>query len=277
MAIRFGQRALEIDPQYARAWALIAVCQSALRLRGQSDELGLAAADRALSLDPTLAEAHSAKGRVLADLGRHDEAFVEFEELIRLDPDSHEVRFNFGRTCFQLGRYEAAIEHFARSAALIEEGFGSLNYLAQIYQILGRDEEAKAAARQGLDRIEKEIALHPDNALALSWGVGLLVQLGDRERAKEWVATALIVEPNDAVNHFNLACSLAQMGDTDSALDLLETAASKMSALAVVSWIKNDSDLAPLRGHPRFQALLAREEARSAAAQSEQSNGAERR
>ena len=48
-----------------------------------------------------------------------------------------------------------------------------------------------------------------------------------------------------------------------------------MSALAVVPWIKNDSDLAPLHSHPRYQALLAREEARLAAAQAEQSNEAE--
>src|SRR5262249_24764873 len=65
IAIRFGQRALEIDPQYARAWVMIAVCQSALRVRGRSDESGLTAAEMACSLDPTLAEAHSARGRVL--------------------------------------------------------------------------------------------------------------------------------------------------------------------------------------------------------------------
>ena len=64
------------------------------------------------------------------------------------------------------------------------------------------------------------------------------------------------------------------MGEAERALDLLETAASKMSALAVVNWIKNDSDLKPLHDHPRDRALIAREELRSAAAKSEQSNDA---
>jgi adenylate cyclase len=275
IAIRFGRRALEIDPQYARAWVLIAVCQSALRVRGRSDESGLAAAEMALSLDPTLAEAHSARGRVLGDLGRNDEAVAELEESVRLDPHSLDVRFNFGRTLFQLGRYEAAIEHFERAVELGEEDYGSLSHLAQAYRTLGRDDKARDAARRAPERIEREIALHPDNALALSWGAGLLVQLGDKKRAKEWISRTLIIEPDDAITHHNLACNLAQMGETDRALDLLESSARKMSAFAVVNWIKNDSDLAPLHGHPRYQALLAREGARQAAAQAAQANEAE--
>src|SRR5262249_46496407 len=212
----------------------------------------------------TLAEAHSARGRILADLGRYEEAIAEHEESLRLDPDSHEVRFNFGRTCFQFGRYQEAIEHFERAAQLSEDGFGSLSYAAQIYHILGRESEAQDAARRAVERIEREIALHPDNGLALSWGAGLLVQLGDKERAREWVSRALIVEPDDATILFNLACCLTQIGETDRALDVLESAARKGSA-AFLGFVKHDSDLVPLHGHPRYQALLGREEARLAA------------
>jgi len=274
IAIRLGQRALEIDPHYARAWALIAVCQSSLRVRGQAGDSGLAAAEKALSLDPTLAEAHAARGRVLADLGRFDEAIAAHEESLRLDPHSPEARFNYGRTCFQLGRNEAAIEHFQRAAQLSETSFGSLSFMAQIYRTLGRDDEAVRTARLAFERIEREIASHPDNALAMSFGVGLLVHLGERERAREWISRTLIVEPDDVVIHFNLACSLAQMGEPDQALDLLESAARKMSGI-IVDWIENDSDLAPLHGHPRYRALIAREEARAAAARDRQSNEAE--
>ena len=274
IAIRFGRRALEIDPHYARAWAMIAVCQAALHIRGQLAESGLSAAEKALTLDPTLAEAHGARGRVLVDLGRYDEALAAHAESLRLDPDSSDARFNFGRTLFLLGRHEAAIEHFERAAQVSEESYGSLSFVTQIYRTLGRDDEAKDTARRALERIEKEVVLHPDNALAMSFGAGLLIQLGEKERAKEWISRTLIVEPDDAVIHFNLACNLAQIGEPDQALDLLETCALKMSVI-VVDWIKNDSDLAPLHGHPRYQALIAREEARSAAAQGEQSNEAE--
>ena len=77
------------------------------------------------------------------------------------------------------------------------------------------------------------------------------------------------------MTHHNLACSLAQMGEIERALDLLESSAPKMSALVVVPWIKNDSDLAPLHGHPRYEALLAAAEARQAAAQNASARDAE--
>ena len=273
IAIRLGRRALNMDPQYARAWVLIAVCQSALRIRGRSDVSGLAAAEMALSLDPSLAEAHSARGRVLGDLGRYDEAVVEFEESVRLDPDSPDVRFDFGRACCAFGRYEEAIEHLERAAVLSAERYVPLSFAAQAYRTLGRDSEARSAACRALERIEREIALHPDNALALSFGVCMLAQLGDKERAREWISRALIVTPDDPMTHYNLACGLAQMGETDGALDLLECA-HKISDVAVVP-IENDSDLAPLHGHPRYQALVADAEARLAAARSAPANEAD--
>jgi adenylate cyclase len=66
IAVRYCQRALEVDANYAHAWALLALCQSSLSLRGRGEESGLSAAEKALALDPTLAEAHAARGRVLA-------------------------------------------------------------------------------------------------------------------------------------------------------------------------------------------------------------------
>jgi adenylate cyclase len=254
IAIRFGQRALEIDPRYALAWALIAICQSALRVRGVSEDPGLAAAERALALDPTLAEAHCAKARVLSELGRYDEAFIEFEQSLRLDPDSSEVRYNFGRACFQRGLYEAALEHFERAAQLDEGSYASLAFVAQICQALGRDDEARNAAFRGMQIIEREVAARPDNALALSFGVGLLIQLGEMQRAREWISRTLIVEPDDAIIHYNLACNLAQLGECEQALDQLERAVDETSGV-VIDWARHDSDFAPLRDHPRYRAL----------------------
>ena len=78
--IRLCRRAIEIDPKYSRAWALLAIGQMHLRfVHGKSVDDGLVAAERALELDANLAEAHAVKARILSQHGRHDEATDEIE------------------------------------------------------------------------------------------------------------------------------------------------------------------------------------------------------
>jgi adenylate cyclase len=273
IATRFGQRALEIDPNYARAWALIAGCQYFLHRRGKSEDGGLAAAEKALSLDPTLAEAHAIKGRHLAQIGCYDEALAAHEESLRLEPDSFDVQFHFGLTCMKFGRHEAAIEHLERAAQLHEDDRWPLVLATTSYRALGRHDEVKSAARRALERIEREIALRLDDANALVCGCCVLADLGEKERAIEWASRALIIEPDDAMDRFNLACAFAQMDEPDQALDLLESCLRKAPP-DDLAWITRDPDMLPLHDHPRYQALIAREEARLAAARAEQVNKA---
>jgi len=266
IAVRFCRQALEIDPNYARAWALVALCQVLLHVRGRSDESGLSAAEKALSLDPTLAEAQAARGRVLAYLGRYDEAVAAHKESMRLEPDSYEVRHNFGLTCCFHGNYDDAIEHLERAAQLLETDYISLFFAAACYNSLGRIDEFNDASHRALERIEKEIALRPDNARAMGFGATVLAYLGEKERAKEWASRALTIAPDDSMDHYNTGCAMARNGEPDLALDLLESYLRKaLPNDSTLAWIKRDPDLIPLHGHPRFQALIAHEEARLAA------------
>lgn len=76
-------------------------------------------------------------------------------------------------------------------------------------------------------------------------------------RAREWIARARSIEPDDFLVLYNAAGAHAQLGDVDQAIALLEQALP--SALQETrSWLRLDSDLDPLRGQPRFQALLRR-------------------
>jgi adenylate cyclase len=259
IAARVCRRALEIDPNYARAWALLATCQARLRMRGKSEESGLQAAERALALDPTLAEAYAAKGSVLLELGRHEEALAAHAASLRLEPDSYYVRINFGSTCLQLGRHEEAIEHYERAAQLVENDFLSLNTVQMSYEALGRHEELMSASHRSLERIEREVAAHPDNAMALACGAIELATQGEKSRAKQWASRALTLEPDDPGVHYNLAAALARMNETDQALDVLEACVPKMSP-EHINWIKKDPDLVPLHHHPRYQALISRGE-----------------
>jgi adenylate cyclase len=235
---------------------------------GRSEDSGLSVAEHALALDPSLAEAHAAKGRALYQLGRHAEAVAAHEESLRLEPDSYEVRMHFGLTCMYSGRSEAAIEHFERAAQLLDADYICLGLAAACYHKLGRDDECRSTLRRNLVRIEKEIALRPDNAFALTTGAIDLAYLGEKERGLEWITRALLIEPEELQDHFNAACAFALLDEPNQALDQLEYYAKKMPPERI-NWIKRDPDLQPLRQEPRYQALVAQCEARFAQAQAE--------
>jgi adenylate cyclase len=265
LIIRLCQRALEIDPNYAHAWALLAIGQSNIRLlSGGTGDNGWDAANRALSLDPNLADAHAAKGRILADQGHYDEAVVEHEIAVRLDPESYEVNCAAARCYTAMRRYDEAIRHYEKATALNDSEFWAAGMCVQCYEAKGDPEGMKRIARHTLDRVERIIAAEPDHALAMGWGVTALVALGEKERAKVWTERALLLAPPDDLNlRYNLACEMAILGEADRALDLLEPVIEK-SQIETFPWIKVDTTLDNIREHPRFKAMLAAAEARLA-------------
>ena len=79
--------------------------------------------------------------------------------------------------------------------------------------------------------------------------------LGDHERAKEWLARALAIDPDDNLARYNAACTYSLLGEIDRAIDLLEVWLQHVG-VDFKMWFKNDSDLDPIRNHPRYQKLL---------------------
>ena len=82
-----------------------------------------------------------------------------------------------------------------------------------------------------------------------------LIALGERERAREWLARAMAIDPDDVLTQYNVACVLAQLGDHDQAFDLLERLLPHANH-ETKSWIKHDSDFDALRALPRYQKVL---------------------
>ncbi len=254
--VRLCRRALEIDPNYARAWALLAVSEANMLLNGDKPE-GNAwdAAQRALSLDPNLAEAHAARGRVLADTEAYGEALAEHEIALSLDPDSYEVNVAAGRCFIHMRRFEDAIRCLEKAATVAPTEFSASGMIIQCYRTIGDSKAEQQAARRSLARVEKVIELQPEHGTAMSFGVLALTSLGETERAKEWAERAVLLDPDNTNLLYNLACSRVYAGACDDALDLLEEYI-RRAPLQCLGCMKADSDLDPLRDLPRFHAIV---------------------
>ncbi len=264
VAVRLCQRAVEIDPNYARAWALLSVCQSnTVLLVTLPGDAGWDAAERALALAPDLAEAHAAKGRVLGDAGRYDESLAEHTIALRLDPDAYEVNAAAARCLIAMRRYPDAIRCLEKAAAAIETDFWAIGMSISCHEAMGDDARAMEAARRTLERVEKTIVAEPDHGVALGFGVMALATLHEVDRAREWATRAMLLDPKNYNLMYNLACSMIRLGAIDEALALLDPVF-KAAQTQSLNWWKVDSDLDPIRSDPRFKAMLEQAEARLA-------------
>ncbi len=265
--IRLCRRATEIDPNYARAWTLLAMAQQHLRSwHGRVDEDGRLATERALALDDNLAEAHAIKAMICAENGRHDEASDEIAVALRLDSESYEVNRTAAILCFRRHRLDEAIRYYEKATTLMETDFGSPNMLTTCHTAKGDSASARHAARVTLARVEKLLTQDQNNGSAMGCGVFALAALGEAERAKEWINRALLVDPDNVNMRYNFACALSvHLKDVDAALGLLEPFFAK-STLDGLEFPKVDPDLDLLRDDPRFKAMLAAAEARLAQA-----------
>ena len=263
-------KAVAIDPGYARAYAGLANCDSYLLAMGDPvvpfEEI-IANSERALALEPELADAHAAKGLALYTAGRHAEADTVLNEAVRLGPHSFEAHFFMARNCRAQGRFAEAAEMFERAADLQPDDFRSLGLAVNAYRSLGQREKMLSVARRCLERVEAEIAVHPDNAGALALGAVALTELGDRRRAEAWADEAQEIGPADAITSYNLACAQAGLGRHGLALARLQQIFSDPPTRrrSHVEWLKHDSAFAPMRGHPGFEALLRRLDAETIA------------
>jgi adenylate cyclase len=248
-------KAVELDPNYARAYAGMADCDSFVYLSYRGDvpiDRLLATTEKALSLDNTLAEAHASRGLALAAAQRYQEAKAEFEQAIALDPGSFEAHYYYARSSFTEGNIARAASLFERASEIRPEDYQSVCLLIHIYRSLGRVEASKDAARRGIQLAERELTLHPEDPRPAHLGAGALFELGEMDRAKEWISRALAIDPDDPLTQYNVACGYTKLGDFDAAFDLLERAI-RAAGPEIANWLKHDSDLDGLRSHPSYQ------------------------
>ena len=263
--IRLCKRAVEIDPEYPHAWALMGLAQANLFYAYSGNEGlddGLAAAERALSFDPTIAEAHLPRAWHLALRGRHEESDAEIETALRLNPDCWEANKEAARIFYRQGKLDESIRLLERSTKLADSDFHSLGMLSAAYLARGDHRRVRDCARRLVELIEQVLARDPDNGAALAFLALGFAALGQLERARDHIDQAILLDPDNLYMRYNLAWPLlAFFEDKEAALELLEPALAG-AGRNLVSLAAADRNLDSLRDDPRFQKMLEAAQAR---------------
>ena len=257
---RMFEGAIELDADYAPAWAGLATVHALLYEWWGSKDEDLQRSDRAsqiaLELAPDLADAHFSRGFALSLHRRYDEAQVHFELAARINPHLFDAYYYYGRAAFAQGEIEHSVELFRKAAEVRQEDFQAPTFQAQSLRMLGREDEARAATRESIARAERIVALNPLDGRALAVGALALFSEGDVDRALEWSQRAVDLYPDDLSALLNNACLKLRCGFYEEALDILERFFGR--GWGKRDWVEHDPDYDCVREHPRFKAMFAK-------------------
>jgi tetratricopeptide (TPR) repeat protein len=254
-------KAIEADADFALAYAALATCDCKrllMEVESVSFQTIAAYSERALALQPGLCEAYAAKGMAHYAAGECAEADAAFEQAIARGPHCFEAHFFYGRHCLAQSRHAQAARLLERAAALNQNDYGALGLLDDCYRHLGRDDDAREAARRCVERVTAEVTAHPDNANALAFGAIMAAELGDDVTALDWAGRAIAIDPHDLVVNYNVACTYAALGALEHAVSRIHHAIpdDPVCRRAFTQWMKVDISLDPLRPLPEFQRLM---------------------
>ena len=265
--IRLCKRAIEIDSVYALAWTLMAIGYRRLReAQGGTSDDGMAAANRALELNPNLAEAHAIKAQLLLGDGDAEAAATEVAVALEADPESYEVNRSAGRLKYQQHEYDEAARYYEKAAALMETDLNSTSILISIYTALGDRAGARRAGELTLERTEAVLEHDPNNSMVAGYSAYALAAMGEGDRAKARMERALLIDPDNFNMRYNFGCALCvYLRDKEAALEMMGPIFDTITE-TFLPYAKADPDFELLRDDPRYIAMVEKAEERLAQA-----------
>jgi adenylate cyclase len=220
----------------------------------------IAMARRAIDLDPNLAEAHAGLGLALHISGQNDAAVVAYRKALSLDPLCHDAHHNFARYCRGQLDFERSAYHFIRALEIKPDDYRSPLLLIADLDVLGRVEERDRYLEMGVKRADEAVRCYPGYRDPLELSACVLAGVGRLEEARARLNRADEIDPDGRTNNgYNIACTLALLGETERALSWLEEIYPNLGHVQR-DWTRNDPDFISLRDHPRFNKLISASE-----------------
>ncbi|MGC1321048.1 MAG: tetratricopeptide repeat protein [Candidatus Udaeobacter sp.] len=287
-AAAYFQQAIDADPSYANAYAGLAQSYVLIPLFGAGmprDFFPKAsdAARRAIELDETSAEGHAALGNLycmddfnppasekefqraialdpnyatahhwfsnslLVTMGRFDEAIKEGKRAVELDPLSLIINADLGSTLMLSRRYDDAIAQL-RSTLALDTNF------AYAHWNLGEALYLKGDSTGAIAEYEKAASLDNDPEIQALLARAY-AETGKKEQALEILRKLSETAQHQFVRGYLFALIYIGLGDKTTAIQYLERCSQERENIDL-NWIKVDPLLDPLRGDPRFEALV---------------------
>jgi DNA-binding winged helix-turn-helix (wHTH) protein/TolB-like protein/Tfp pilus assembly protein PilF len=285
--IEYFQKAIEVDQDYAPAYAGLADCYNMLVVYGitqpkEAFPKAKEAATKALSIDGTLAEArtslafikhrwdwardeaekefqlaikykptyapaHQWYSSYLVAMGRFDEAIAEAKRAQELEPLSFIGNSHLGWILYLAGRYDEAIAHCKRLLDVDPNFFPARRYLGLVY-------EQKGMFREAIDEFQQGVKLS-DNPLMKSL-LGHAYAVSNKKAEARRILAELSQQKQKYVSPYTVATIYAGLGERDQAFKWLEKALEERDI-----WLMNlkvDPVFRDLRSDQRFASLLQR-------------------
>ncbi len=256
-ALQMFEEAIKLDPNFALAHAGIgSVCGMTYEYRKQearSIDRGIVACDRALALEPQLAEALAARAWLCYAQKKHDDAIKYAQLAIERKPDCEGAYEVLGRTFFASGRFQEAAELAQRAIQTNADDYNVYIPFLNALERLARVEEARRLRGEHIRVLEKQLELVPEDVRARMLLANNYARFGKGEDAIRHLQTAVALRRNDSNVLYNAACTYGVLQDTAKALELFKQAIE--AGYARANWAMRDPDLACLHGDPEFQCL----------------------
>lgn len=239
-----AEKALSLDENLAEAHNALAMYKAQHEWDWDGAETEF---KRAIAINPGYANAHQSYGEFLGFMGRTRESIDEVEKALNLDPLSLSTNTAQAFPYLVARQYHRAIEKL-KPALEMEKGFPlALFYLARSYEGIGNHKEA-------LPQYHQAIQNSGGSTFFTSSLVNSLAKDGQKKEAEKKLNELFRLAETQSVSNYVLARGLAALGHKEKALEKLELAFQQRAGLMHV--IKMDLNFDEIRGDPRFQKIL---------------------